>query len=329
MKKKEIVFSHIEKISLENPEFEGITTSTLSEHLSMQRSNLSALLNELVKENRLKKTDTRPVRYLLAKDQNRKVSHPSFSVLAGSDSVLQPLIERVCAELAYSGRNTDILLAGVDGSGKSRFCQAIYQYAVRTGILPEHGQLIKLNVKYFRTHENELRKHLTPGSDLLRKAENGLLYLDHVHLLPESARSCIYDLETYHANHGSFILVISADVSEEEDLQKYWLDNTNLQLYFPTLQTWPFSDRIQLIYSILQKQAEKRKLSFILEAETLQSLVLSAEDLTLPKLASEIEKACANAFVRDGKKKDPEYFLYIQDFPRRLRKGIIEGSHKV
>lgn len=45
-------------------EKKGLSTSEVADHLAIQRSNASKDLNKLVKEGRVEKSDSRPVRYL-------------------------------------------------------------------------------------------------------------------------------------------------------------------------------------------------------------------------------------------------------------------------
>ncbi|MEY8463643.1 hypothetical protein [Streptococcus merionis] len=59
---KEIVYQYLQA---NQDDFEtGFTTADLVNPLSMQRTNLSTILNQLVSENRLSKKAGRPVLYL-------------------------------------------------------------------------------------------------------------------------------------------------------------------------------------------------------------------------------------------------------------------------
>lgn len=63
---KEHVYEFIQqKIYTDKQYQDGIETKVIAELLEMQRSNVSAYVNELVKEGKLIKTNTRPVLYKL------------------------------------------------------------------------------------------------------------------------------------------------------------------------------------------------------------------------------------------------------------------------
>ena len=63
MKKKDLVLSYIQRMVSMDNEDKLFTTQELVEHFHMQRTNLSSILNQLVKDNKLEKIDGRPVLY--------------------------------------------------------------------------------------------------------------------------------------------------------------------------------------------------------------------------------------------------------------------------
>ena len=68
---KDIVLEYMQNQALNHSESISFTTQELSDALQMQRSNLSKLLNELVKDQRIKKTNGRPVYYSLVNYRQR------------------------------------------------------------------------------------------------------------------------------------------------------------------------------------------------------------------------------------------------------------------
>lgn len=59
---KENVFEFVQKQLMTNSDYkDGISTKIIADYFQLQRSNVSTLLNELVKDARLEKTNTRPV----------------------------------------------------------------------------------------------------------------------------------------------------------------------------------------------------------------------------------------------------------------------------
>ena len=60
---KQIVYDYIVQMSIKQNE--GVTTNIVASELDILRSNASSLLNELVKEGKLIKTNSRPIMYSL------------------------------------------------------------------------------------------------------------------------------------------------------------------------------------------------------------------------------------------------------------------------
>ena len=61
---KTLVLEYLEQELLKNNK-QGLETKVIATALGMQRSNVSTILNQLVKEGRLVKGNTRPVQYKL------------------------------------------------------------------------------------------------------------------------------------------------------------------------------------------------------------------------------------------------------------------------
>ena len=98
--KKEILLEFIQEYSnqYQMEEYPQLTTLFLSEKLNMQRTNISTLLNQLVKEGKVKKIDGRPVLYQLVFNENEK---RDFESLIGHDQSLKEAIMLAKAAILY------------------------------------------------------------------------------------------------------------------------------------------------------------------------------------------------------------------------------------
>ena len=68
---KEKVYDFIQMHSLAGKEG-GVSTSYIAEALSLQRTNVSSILNTLVSEGRITKTNGRPVLYLIDQEIHKR-----------------------------------------------------------------------------------------------------------------------------------------------------------------------------------------------------------------------------------------------------------------
>lgn len=106
MKKKYEVLFYINKLSTKkdqnDPSKMVFSTKELASHLHIQRSNLSAILNELVRENKLEKISGRPVLY---KIHNKLDEDDSiFNRLIGFNGSLAKSIQDIKSTLLYPGK---------------------------------------------------------------------------------------------------------------------------------------------------------------------------------------------------------------------------------
>ena len=120
---KEKILDHISRTEKEY--VYGVSTSQLADHFQLKRSNVSAVLNTLVKEGRLEKSNGRPVLYHL---KHGSAPDSSFSSLVGAEGSLAGAIKKARSFLSYPGKFKVILLSGLNGNGKKHFAEMMYTY---------------------------------------------------------------------------------------------------------------------------------------------------------------------------------------------------------
>ena len=141
MKKKYEVLFYIDKLSTQknqnNPSKMLFSTKELASYLNIQRSNLSAILNELVRENKLEKISGRPVLYKIHNklDENDLI----FNQLIGVNGSLAKSIQDIKSTLLYPGKKPIILLTGESGTGKSLFAKKYMNFAKKKDLLVKVG----------------------------------------------------------------------------------------------------------------------------------------------------------------------------------------------
>lgn len=98
---KESVFEFVQKQLMTNSDYkDGISTKIIAEYFQLQRSNVSTLLNELVKDARLEKTNTRPVLYYLPQKEVGNELNTVGKAMIGQMEVL-PKRCRLPRQLSY------------------------------------------------------------------------------------------------------------------------------------------------------------------------------------------------------------------------------------
>ena len=113
---KDVVYEYIQKINVEE---KGVETKKIAEDLNMQRSNVSALLNTLVKEKLVIKTNTRPVLYRINDEALNEHDKDSFNQLIGADGSLKNAVQLAKAAILYPNYGLDVLVSAGGGCGTS------------------------------------------------------------------------------------------------------------------------------------------------------------------------------------------------------------------
>lgn len=301
MKKKYEVLFYIDKLSTQknqnNPSKMLFSTKELASYLNIQRSNLSAILNELVRENKLEKISGRPVLYKIHNklDENDLI----FNQLIGVNGGLAKPIQDIKSTLLYPGKKPIILLTGESGTGKSLFAKKIYEFCKEKGLVSQSGQLVKLNCKYFMNDETMIKNIFVDyRKSTIDKAKNGMIYFDNVHLIPEKYKSIIYDLiEMSSIKENNFMVVLSSDYFNENDLKSNALDNISIKIDLPSLDKRGLVERLEIVQECFKNEARKIDKSFVVEPETLECLLLYHCKNNIKQLINDISSACSHDFL--------------------------------
>ncbi len=319
---KDVVLEYMQEQMLAHSEDLCFTTQELSEALYMQRSNLSKILNELVKERRVKKTAGRPVYYSLIKEQENSC----FYAMIGCYSSLKQVVQLTKAALLYPGHSLPILITGSDGSGKSLLAKLIYEFAKESGIIGKDAPFIKINCRYLAEVSDEKMKDIffskTEGA--IKKAQGGILFIDHVNRLYHDVQNELLNyVEVAQVSSSNMILVYSVDDAISPSYLSLYTSKFSIVIDLPPLSKRTFEERLEMIQLFFQKEAECVHKNIKINSEVLRCLMLYPCQFNVKQLKKDIQIGCANGYARNFDKKDNQLELYIHDFPNYVRKGFL------
>ena len=170
------------------------TTNEVAEHVGLQRTNVSSLLNELVAEERLQKTTTRPVYYSLTKPIDT-LQRQAFTNLIGFDLSLKPLLFETIGALLYPKEFFHVIIEGARGTGKSALADAISQFSLDNDLITDKS-FFRLSLKdEVIIDEEALTAYFFdsahPGN-FFAKTHKGMLVIDDMHLLSTKLQEKIF-----------------------------------------------------------------------------------------------------------------------------------------
>lgn len=211
----------------------GVQASEIQAKLGILRNNASSMLNNLCKEGKVVKVNSRPVTFLtydiihrmheqynlplkqlytLAELQENIVhgqieKEDPFAKLLGYDSSLLYQVRQAKAAIVYPPKGLHTILLGESGVGKTTFAQAMHAY----GLLAANKNQVEYPfitfncADYFNNPQLLLSqlfghvKNAFTGADkdkigLVEEADGGILFLDEVHRLPPDGQEMLFYL---------------------------------------------------------------------------------------------------------------------------------------
>lgn len=319
---REIVLEYMQEQAEEHPEGVWFTTQELSGVFGMQRSNLSKLLNELVKENRIRKTNGRPVYYFPVK----KGEESCFREMVGASESLKQAIQLTKAALLYPGGALPILIKGPDGSGKSMLASLVYEFAKEQGILGADAPFVKINCRYLEEESGEKRREVffseTDGA--FHRGRNGVLFIDHINCLgPGVQDELLRQVESFQTSFTDMVLIYSVDDAITSSQLSLYVSKFSIVVDLPALSSRTLLERFELVQQFFQKEAVRMKREIKINAELLRALLLYPCQFNVKQLKKDIRIGCANGYARNFDRKVEQIEVSMRDFPDYVRRGLL------
>ncbi|WP_412766481.1 sigma-54-dependent transcriptional regulator [Tetragenococcus koreensis] len=215
-----------------------VTTKEIAQALAIQRSNASKDLNQLVRDGKMIKTDSRPVKYYLNQNTTeekyvesykqerapRKKQQPQhvqssivpmediFSNIIGINGSMKNAGDQAKAAILYPPKGLNCLITGPTGSGKTYFAHAMFQFAKANNVIDANKELIVFNCADYANNPELLMSHLFghtkgafTGADeektgVIDQANHSMLFLDEIHRLPPEGQEMIF----YFMDYGTY-----------------------------------------------------------------------------------------------------------------------------
>ena len=317
-----------------------VDTMTISKELDLQRTNTSAILNELVRDKSIVKTKTRPVYFSLPFIQDED----SFSKLIGHEGSLAPIIKLAQAAIHYPNQSLNILIVGALGTGKSYLAHSIYQHALRSLVIQPNASFVQINCRHFIHNMDELKVHLFSKTNdqlnnLIEQAVGSFLFIDNIQYLDGSSLSRIINfVETNRLTYldGSeseplnTTLILSLNPNEIPELFESLRSKIPVVLKLPNLSDRPWEEKFELINSLFTEEAISTNFNIKIEPIVLSALMFVESDLNIKYLKGVIKLAVANAYLRSYDQNIETINVVLHDFEQSVQDGLLKyRNHKV
>lgn len=343
MKRIDQIFEALKKLELSSDQ--GVTAKEICSLVDTDRSNVSRYLNALADEGKVDKFDGRPVRFK-TKKKHEVIEYNKFDRIIGANLSLQIPIQQAKAAIFYPPRGLHTLLLGETGVGKSMFAEQMYYFAKEVKMLSEKAPFVHFNCADYASNPQLLvsqifgvKKGAFTGADkdkdgLLMGADHGILFLDEVHRLSPEGQEMLFtfiDKGTFRPL-GETEETLSADVqiiaATTEDPSSYLLKTFTrripMTIHLPALSDRLLEERYQLIQIFINEESKRVNKSIYINKNSLISFLLYECVNNIGQLKSDIQLACAKAFL-NFKSQEESYILITQmDLPHHVKKGMMK-----
>lgn len=346
MKKIDLVYNAL--VKLYNEKNSGITAEQVAAEMKNQRSNISGYLNELYKNNKVEKLNTRPVVFKPVKAENSNVfsdnSENVFDII-GHDGSLKIAIEQAKAAIMYPPNGLNTIILGPTGTGKSMFANLMYKYAVQSKIIQSNAPFITFNCADYANNPNLLMAELfgvekgaytgaeNTKDGLLKKADNGIFFMDEVHRLPPEGQEMLFTFidKGIFRKLGSTEKVISAKVqviaATTEDPKSNLLDTfirrIPMTIKLPALAERTLYERYELINYFFSIESRRINKNIYVENDVLKALLLYECKNNIGQLKGDIKIGCARGFLDYIGKGKSKLTVKLQDFNNNVKYGLL------
>ncbi|MGD0708137.1 MAG: PRD domain-containing protein [Anaerolineaceae bacterium] len=327
---KEKIYDFL-KLHAATQESGGVTTQYLAEALGIIRTNVSSQLNELVEEDRVTKSSSRPVLYKI-KAQEEINEDQCFENLVGVNGSLRRPIQIAKAAIIYPEKSLNTLIIGAPGTGKTFLAMIMHRYAIAAGVIPEDSPFIVFDCKDHQNDEAKLMAELfgeTGDGGCFAETGQGVLHIDNAQLLSTCMRNKFCSIvEEYQHHDGepltkiSPIVIVACDSSNKAACDDY-AKNLPIVIELPSLADRPMEERLALIQSFFTLEAARAKRTMTISAELLRCLLLYDCVLNIKQLKGDIKRACALAYFREHDSTDECLEVFMSDFEPYVRKGFL------
>ncbi|ADQ13629.1 transcriptional regulator, TrmB [Halanaerobium hydrogeniformans] len=350
IKKKDKIFKLFLKLSEKN-EIDGITAQEIAEKADISRSNASRYLNQLVKENKIIKNSGRPVIY----KKKRKISTDpintkikSLEDVIGAQESLKIPVQQAKAAILYPPKGLHTLILGETGVGKSMFAKLMYNFSISEEVLEADAPFIQFNCADYADNPQLLmgqlfgvKKGAYTGADkdkvgLLKKADGGIIFLDEVHRLPPQGQEMLFTFidngffkplgETSQKIKADLKIIAATTEAPGSYLLQTFQRRIPMVIELPNLEARTLNERYKLIEEFIKNEVQRVTKDIYIYKNALKSFLLYDCPNNIGQLKSDIQLACAKAFLNYKAREDSKCdILKIgqEELPYHVKKGIM------
>lgn len=346
MKRIDLIYNTIKNLD----SGEGVTTLEISKYLNLERSNVSKDLNLLLKNGKLFKNNSRPVKYFFnnpnATDFSKKSALDKLSYLYPS---LASAVKLAKTAILYPPNGMNSLIIGDTGVGKSMLAKLMHEYANSldtTKDMPfihfncsdysNNTQLLSAQLfgvkKGTFTGANEDR----PG--LIEEANGGILFLDEIHNLPSEGQEMLFVFmdtgyfkrlgEVSKRIKSSARIICATNKDINQSLLNTFIRRIPIKINLPDLNERLIEERLTLVEYFIKEESLKLDKPILVSKNSMLSLLSYDCPYNVGQLKSDITLAVANSYTDYFINNKKHIKINSPDLPKDIKSALNKNLDK-
>ena len=260
-----------------------------------------------------------------------------FSNIIGYDAGLQVQVNQAKAAILYPPKGLNTLIIGPSGAGKSYLAESMYHFAVQEKVICEDAAFVVFNCADYADNPQLLLAQLfgyvkgafsgavNSKTGLIEKADNGILFLDEVHRLPNEGQEILFSI----LDKGEFrrlgeivetkvdIRIIAATTENvESSLLLTFRRRIPMLIDIPSLAERSLKERYALIKKFFRNEAIQTQRMIKVDSKVIKFLMVYKCLGNVGQLLSDIRVACANAFLASVSHGKEEVVIHVRDLTK-------------
>jgi transcriptional regulator with AAA-type ATPase domain/transcriptional regulatory protein LevR len=276
-------------------------------------------------------------------------SQDSFAEIIGAELSLKTQIQQAKAAVLYPPHGLHTLIIGESGVGKSFLAEQMYKFAERKNKI-EADKFVVFNCADYAENPQLLYSHLfghKKGSftgaekdkaGLIKKADNGILFLDEVHRLSSEGQEMLFNVidngfyrklgETEKKEKINLMIIAATTEDIKSNLLATFRRRIPLIIDLPPLNKRTLEEKLKFIKQFIARESRQINQKIILEYEAARALISFEPENNIGQLESKIKEICARAYLNfiSGKSKSVRITLDLLDL--KIQRSFFEGSVK-
>lgn len=243
----------------------------------------------------------------------------SFFEFVGSDQSLKKCIDQAKSAILYPPNGLHTLITGETGTGKSHFAEAMYDFAMETGLMESNAKFVIYNCASYSENPQLLlsqlfgyKKGAFTGADkdspgIIDQADGGVLFLDEAHRLSPEGQEKMFLLidkgifqrlgETQNYRQAKIRIIAATTEDPKDALLSTFLRRIAVVINIPPLEKRSFDERIRFVFRFLWNESKTIEIPFCVDLEVIKALTLYKCQGNIGQLRGDIRCLCASAYL--------------------------------